>query len=267
MTSQRVDELWQAAGPPDPLAELRETLQPGEGPVELSPEVYEASRRVEQGAEPFTDEAAISRYLTEHPEDLTAVMHRGGRNYAPWVLRLGEIAGCAYTAADVIDAWSSADYPEPRLGRPVWTELFRNVGYTHNGEPANPPDEVTLFRGAPEHRRRGMAWTVDREQADWFVKGGGSVHRLQEDEPYLLWSLNAPGSALLAYIHRNGRNASEYVVDTLGLRGITPLLGRFVWPKEEAEQLERSEPRTTATPPTPSKSKGRSKKRKGRGKR
>lgn len=48
-------------------------------------------------------------------------------------------------------AWSILEFPEGKLHRDLWLELFREAGYTRNGNPASRPSKpVQLYRGATE---------------------------------------------------------------------------------------------------------------------
>lgn len=114
----------------------------------------------------------------------------------------------------VAEAWSATEYPETRISSAKWLNLFRRVGYTHDGRPAAPPTgPVTLYRGCSPFRERGMSWTTSLAVAQRFATDpmharlGGCVY-----------SFDAPPRALLAYIHEIGRQESEYVVSNRFLK-------------------------------------------------
>lgn len=90
------------------------------------------------------------------------------RLYGRW--RVGDIDD-----ADLPDLipliWTRAndDRPEQAIGTAAWVALFRTAGLVvcKTNQPAL-PDRVTLYRGAPWHRCRRMAWTTDPQTAEHF---------------------------------------------------------------------------------------------------
>jgi hypothetical protein len=132
-------------------------------------------------------------------------------------------AGC-YTplgALDIVeDAWVQPEWPEANYGTPMWRTMFQQVGYLHldeDGQPQPRPEVVpTLWRGAIPSRRKGMAWTSDRERAEWFVRRwqpGGSFRKAS------LWRLDdVPADRVFARF--DGRGEHEWALDT---RGLTPV--------------------------------------------
>lgn len=133
-------------------------------------------------------------------------------------------AGC-YTPAGardlVADAWTQPEWPEGNYGAAFWRELFGQVGYLHRGrdeeDVLDPPAEVpTLWRGAIHSRRKGLAWTTDRDRAVWFAErfpADGSHYKTAH-----LWRIDGldPARVLARF---DNRGESEWVVD---VRGKTP---------------------------------------------
>ncbi|MCT7371443.1 hypothetical protein A7R75_20810 [Mycolicibacterium llatzerense] len=93
----------------------------------------------------------------------------------------------------------------------MWVELFNVAGYTSAGQPAEPPEQVTVWRGCTPGRRHGMSWTADRDKAQWFADRPGYASRGR------VYVHRASGYELLAYI--SDRNESEYVIDPQYLAG------------------------------------------------
>lgn len=111
----------------------------------------------------------------------------------------------------VSDAWSGCEFPEVRLPRREWLPMFRAAGYHDDDESAHPPDAMTLFRGGV--RKTRMAWTADREQAEWFQ------HRYDYiDKPGKLWTVTVRADRLLAHYDEKHRREDEYVIDPTGIR-------------------------------------------------
>jgi hypothetical protein len=111
------------------------------------------------------------------------------------------------------DAWTGAEVPERRLPRLQWLQIFRAAGYHIDDTPATPPDSVVLWRGGT--RKTRMAWTADRERAEWFQH---RYEHLQGSKPGKLWTLTVGPGPLLAHYHAAARNEDEYVIDPTGLR-------------------------------------------------
>lgn len=115
-------------------------------------------------------------------------------------------------AATIGMVWSAAEYPLPSLGQQTWRELFDAAGYTVDGKPADRPlGSTRLYRGSPPGLRRRWAWTADRGLAERFA------HDLLRGRlPGKVYMIDAPPESLLCM--ENGREESEYVVDTRGLK-------------------------------------------------
>ena len=114
--------------------------------------------------------------------------------------------------AAVGDAWTGCEFPERAMHRRDWLHIFRAAGYHDDLSPAVPPTTLTLWRGGIKRTR--MAWTADRDQAEWFQnrfvdRGLG---------PGKLWTVKVGADRLLAHYHAHHRSESEYVIDPNGLR-------------------------------------------------
>ncbi|MGW0158473.1 hypothetical protein ACWDUN_04025 [Mycobacterium sp. NPDC003323] len=135
-----------------------------------------------------------------------------GRNEGPALLldlyNAGAIEIWNHPAV-VVDVWAMCEFPATRFDPPtIWVELFEEAGFTHDGQPADRPEQpVTLYRGCHPGRRFGMSWTTDTGQARWFAQrdlgqGVGDVYTVSADPSWLL-----------AYIGDEHRQESEYVID------------------------------------------------------
>jgi hypothetical protein len=109
------------------------------------------------------------------------------------------------------DTWTSCEVPEQRFPRREWLPIFRAAGYHNEEEPASPPASITLWRGGIKKTR--MAWTADRERAEWFQ------HRYEHiGKPGKLWTITLGPDRLLARYHEKQRHENEYVIDPTGIR-------------------------------------------------
>lgn len=140
-----------------------------------------------------------------------------GRNATPallFELYCDELIPAGVLPRAVADAWGGPEFPAAAADEYMWVHLFGKAGYAVDGVPAHrPAGSVTLYRGADDEHRRGMAWTADLARARWFAersiwKRHGTV-----------WTAEVAPMWLLAQI--NGRSESEYVVDPSGLSLIT----------------------------------------------
>jgi hypothetical protein len=79
------------------------------------------------------------------------------------------------------------------LGERRWVELFTATGYVTNWLP-RPTRPITVWRGAPSITKgRGMSWTTERDQADWF-RDRWVARGVAADT----WVVTVPPSAVLA---------------------------------------------------------------------
>lgn len=148
-------------------------------------------------------------------EELRSRLCWAGRVNGPEVLFdawfAGEITRDTLTAS-IGDVWSAAEYPQNALPAIAWLAMFEVTGYTVDGRPTElPSDPIRLYRGSPYFRRRRWAWTADVEVAQRFASG-----EYYYREPGQVFVVDAPPKSLLC--QDNGRNESEFVVNTKGLR-------------------------------------------------
>ncbi|ODQ96607.1 hypothetical protein [Mycolicibacterium holsaticum] len=88
-----------------------------------------------------------------------------------------------------------------------WRTMFRHVGFTFDGQPAEPPTiTATLYRGSPFKYRRRWSWTPDLSTA---LKYAQSARRL----PGVVWAADVPCERMLAMI----TECREVIVDTARL--------------------------------------------------
>ncbi|HLM20491.1 MAG TPA: hypothetical protein VK390_03075, partial [Propionibacteriaceae bacterium] len=148
----------------------------------------------EQRARALRD-AAAEVLSVDHlsTEQLETLLSRAGRVNGPALLFdawPGRKISRETLAAVIGDVWSSAEYPEPTLGRRNWVHLFREAGYTADGEPAErPANALTLYRGAPYRLRRRMSWTAELARAEWFAERYNSLH---PETPGAVWVATVP---------------------------------------------------------------------------
>ena len=103
-----------------------------------------------------------------------------------------------------------AEFPQRMLHRREWLPMFRAAGYHVDDDSVPPPTRVTLWRGGV--RKTRMAWTADRERAEWFQ------HRFNHIKPGKLWTITVGPDRLLAHYDEKHRAEDEYVIDPTGLR-------------------------------------------------
>jgi TniQ len=102
---------------------------------------------------------------------------------------------------------SGNDQPEQVIGTQDWVAMFRAAGFV--SQPTSliaPVDTLTIYRGAPEQRSRGMAWSTDIITAE--------RHRQrceQFNETALLYTATVQPSAVLALFH--SRREEEVVLN------------------------------------------------------
>jgi hypothetical protein len=177
------------------------------GPVSISQAEYELIEQKQHGHR-LMDAA---RLFGDGERDWTTLRAPMGSHELPSLLSLvweGLPHDQLITA--VGDAWVMCDAPEKGMPRRAWLPMFRQAGYHDDDQPVTPPDRITLWRGGV--RRTGMAWTADRDRAEWFQR------RYDQLSPGHLWTIEADSSRLLAHYHQKHRSEDEYVVDTRGLR-------------------------------------------------
>lgn len=110
----------------------------------------------------------------------------------------------------------STDSPEAAIGTAACVELFRNAGFV--AIPNNlqkPTSAVTIYRGAPESHRIGMAWTQSETIARQFRDGKRQRLRVET----LVFRATAHPEAVLALF--DDRRECEVVVDPALITGIS----------------------------------------------
>jgi hypothetical protein len=119
----------------------------------------------------------------------------------------------------VARGWTMTEFPEANLGHEEWVELFDYIGgyVTDEGPDTNDGGEPVLYRGATEDRSAGMAWTTDRDRAQWFADRFSS----SLDPAFVYEIRDVPARAILARFE--GRGENEVVIETEGLTLATPL--------------------------------------------
>lgn len=107
------------------------------------------------------------------------------------------------------DAWirSGNDRPEQVIGTQNWVAMFRAAGFVSQPTSLRAPvDTVTIYRGAPEQRSRGMAWSLDINTAEQHRQRCKNL-----TETALLYTATVQPPAVLALFHSRGEE--EVVVD------------------------------------------------------
>lgn len=158
------------------------------------------------------------------------VSARAGRNDMPTILFYsimdGRLTDKAQIALGIERAWTGCEWPgitfdsnaSGEVSRQAWHSIFMHALETGEFlDETTPrdltalPEELTLYRGAPESHKIGMSWTTDFERAHWFATrmnvlfGGGKVYRI-----------TIPRDWVLAKFHE-ARSESEYVLDVLDI--------------------------------------------------
>lgn len=178
---------------------------------EGAPVSYEAVQRWEHEARENRLKAAVKR-VTYGETNWESLTHEMGRNELPDLLALvSERLPQDQLIVAVGAAWSSAEFPEQFMPRRDWLPIFQSAGYHDDDQPAIPPDNVTLWRGGTKRTR--MAWTAEREQAEWFQRRFNHLGASGK-----LWTVTVGPDRLLAHYHHKHRREDEYVIDPTGLR-------------------------------------------------
>ncbi|OBB95935.1 hypothetical protein [Mycobacterium sp. 852002-40037_SCH5390672] len=156
----------------------------------------------------LTYDQALDAIYNDGVEDWDQLTKNLPRNHLPGVLV--EVAWSLNRddlARALTDAWVMCEFPEEALEREQWVDWFREVGYIENGEPAEPPAHVTLYRGGVDPNR--MAWTSNRFVAEWFRDRWPNGK---------LWTTTVHPDRLLAHFNKvrldeSGQSEDEYVID------------------------------------------------------
>ena len=114
---------------------------------------------------------------------------------------------------------SEAPHNNPNLNKQQLASMFRSISpeYLMDKEELRQyqslEDPVTVYRGVTPYNKRnvkGLSWTLDREQAEWFA------HRFGEDGTVY----TAQISKKYIFAIFNGRNEAEVIVDPKRLENI-----------------------------------------------
>ncbi len=113
--------------------------------------------------------------------------------------------------------WMYREGPERIIGAAKWVSMFRTAGFlvvpTNIPTPTKP---MRIFRGATEARARGMAWYVNRQDADVMQR------RHARYGPTCTYYTTAAPGVLLAIFVRPG-DGPEVVLDPQSLSDIFPM--------------------------------------------
>jgi hypothetical protein len=113
------------------------------------------------------------------------------------------------------------DRPEQAIGAAAWVTMFRAAGPlvvpTNLPTPAYP---LTLYRGAPEQHRCGMAWTPKADVAGHFRDRCGRFGKTA-----YIYRTTVEASTVLAVFHIRPPEL-EIIVDPRSLGGVE----RYDWP-------------------------------------
>jgi hypothetical protein len=113
----------------------------------------------------------------------------------------------------ILPTWEMAEFPAS-LGQGLWLEMFDATGFVSDGWD-EPPDPLTVYRGAAVSRACGFSWTWERERADWFAQRI-ALARI----PAAVYEITLPREMLLAVIGGvEGRGEREVIVNPRRLRG------------------------------------------------
>lgn len=119
------------------------------------------------------------------------------------------------TRSLAVSAWVRPEWPN-LVGTDLWLELWTKVGFVCDAD--DPPaacahqssEPFTLWRGAPTKYKRHLAWTGDRDRAEWFATRFGDRHQSR------VWQVTVTADHVLAHLTR--RSEDEYLVNLAGLR-------------------------------------------------
>ncbi|WP_301150152.1 hypothetical protein [Mycobacterium simiae] len=147
---------------------------------------------------------SLNKHLLEVDNDRAAKLLHG-------LVSQGRVDLSDSSMAGVVAAvWTLAEPFKAGLDPADWIGMFRSNGYTHEGDLCPLPVEpVTVYRGAVEDRRVGLAWTTDYDTAREFA-----CARMSGREKGNIYKTIIEPGLMLAYIHDVlGRGEAEFVVD------------------------------------------------------
>ncbi|WIE81309.1 hypothetical protein [Curtobacterium sp. MCSS17_016] len=146
------------------------------------------------------------------------VAARLGRNDYPVALANAvgtqQLTDTAEIAAGLEAAWTMAEWPARTLSTDLWLTLFGTVldngEYLNHTTPATTaelPELITLYRGATDETSRGMSWTDNLEQAQWFATRLTNIGY----PGARVYEIGALNTMVLARFHSRGED--EWVLD------------------------------------------------------
>jgi hypothetical protein len=113
----------------------------------------------------------------------------------------------------ILPVWELAEWPAS-IGHGHWLDMFEATGFVSDGWD-DPPDPLTVYRGAARSQMRGFWWTWQRERAEWFAQRTASFGL-----PAAVYEVTLRREMLLASIGGvEGRDEREVLVNPRRLRG------------------------------------------------
>ncbi len=122
-------------------------------------------------------------------------------------------------------AWiQSHHYQDVLREAGTWRQFVRWCRYASFELPAGVPDPVTIYRGVPNvtaaRAAQGVAWTLDRERAEFFSMGYGFNANRPDTTPMVV---SAMVSRRMLMFYSNGREEQEVIPETVPPPGWHPL--------------------------------------------
>ncbi len=122
-------------------------------------------------------------------------------------------------------AWAQSHHYQDVLREAMtWRQFVRWCRYASFELPTGVPDPVTIYRGVPNvtaaRAAKGVAWTLDREKAEFFSRGYGPFANRPDITPMVV-SAKVPCRMLMFY--SNARKEQEVIPETVSPAGWCPL--------------------------------------------
>jgi 8-oxo-dGTP pyrophosphatase MutT (NUDIX family) len=108
------------------------------------------------------------------------------------------------------EVWMQTEFPGVNGGNERWLDAFDAAGWVSDNKSERPTTPMTLYRGAVEDHKIGLAWTADPERAAWFAKR----FNYGDDVGKVYRRIFQPHELLARF---TGRNEDEYVCWTRDL--------------------------------------------------
>ena len=165
--------------------------------------------------------AALAKLLHEHAGQRTwngsfVVMYdglHGGVHTSrdlPGVVAAAVLTNCAASDSEgevIVEGWQMAEYPEANCVPGLWAVMWQRHDFlTDDADVSRPDQPMTLWRGASPERANGLAWTADKERAEWFANRTNTT----AEPTAFVWSTVAAPDMIRGRLV--GRNEDEYVV-------------------------------------------------------